>query len=187
MRLTLEREGLDALNDVTIVPLGSADQRLPALLSGAVDAVLLTPPDNIPAGDAGFRTLVDVSSLDIPGDVSGLVVRKSWLATHHDLMQRFIDAEIQAIAFAKNNPNRTLEIMRANIKYPDERMFDTAYNYFYQGSDPVIPSQPFPRLEQFKDSVAQLSKTNASVGAFDLSQLIDTSFVQSAIDRGLDK
>lgn len=186
-RLMLEREGLDPNSDVTIVPLGNANQRLPALLGGAVDAVLLTPPDNVPATDAGFKTLVDVSALDIPGDVSGLVVRKSWLATHRDVMQRFIDAEVEAIAYAKKNPAQTQQIMRDNIQYPSDEMYDTAYNYFYQGNDPVIPSQPFPRPDQFNDSVSQLAQANPSVSSYDLSQLLDTSFVQSAVDRGLDK
>jgi len=50
-----------------------------------------------------------------------------------------------------------------------------------------ISSAPFVRSEQFVDAIATLSKKNPKVASFDVKSILDESFVQSAIDRGLDK
>lgn len=51
----------------------------------------------------------------------------------------------------------------------------------------MIPSAPFVRADQFADAIQTLGKTNEKVRTFDVKKILDESFVQSAIDRGLDK
>ena len=51
----------------------------------------------------------------------------------------------------------------------------------------VIPSAPFVRADQFTDTIQTLARTNEKVRTFDVSKILDQSFVQSAIDRGVDK
>lgn len=186
-RIVLQRAGLNPDQDVTFIPVGSPTQQLSALLSGATDAAPLTPPDDVTAQEAGYNDVQDMSPLDIAAAVSTVTVRKSWAAANRSTLQGYVDSIVQGIAFAKNNKDLAMQIMHKYIQYPDPAMYDDAYNYYFGAADPVIPNQPLPRPDQFTDSQTQLASTNANIASFDLSQLLDPSFVQSAIDRGLDK
>jgi hypothetical protein len=44
---------------------------------------------------------------------------------------------------------------------------------------------PLPTVEQFKATADEVAKQNPNVKNLDVSKIIDASFVQSAVDRGL--
>ena len=48
-----------------------------------------------------------------------------------------------------------------------------------------MPSLPYPRPEQFSDTVAILGQKNEQLGKLDVATALDTSFIKSAEDRGL--
>jgi hypothetical protein len=66
----------------------------------------------------------------------------------------------------------------------DQTLVGRTYDYFVQT---VTPSQPYPRPEQFADVLAALAQRNEAARSIDLNKVLDPSFVQSAVDRGLDK
>jgi hypothetical protein len=51
----------------------------------------------------------------------------------------------------------------------------------------VTQTQPFPKPEMFADAQAILGAKSDKVKSYDVTKMLDTSFVQSAVDRGLDK
>ena len=51
----------------------------------------------------------------------------------------------------------------------------------------LMPSLPYPRPEQFTDTLAILGATNERLGKLNIATLLDTSFIKSAEDRGLGK
>ena len=51
----------------------------------------------------------------------------------------------------------------------------------------VAPSQPFAKPEMYADAQTTLGANDAKVKAYDVTKMLDGSFVQSAVDRGLDK
>ncbi|HLY66403.1 MAG TPA: hypothetical protein VKU60_12785 [Chloroflexota bacterium] len=85
------------------------------------------------------------------------------------------------VASKKDKPF-AIEIMKKYLKMEDARLLDDAYNTYMLR---VTPALPYPKPEQFTDSIAQLAQKNPKAKSFDLSKLIDPSFVQSAADRGL--
>jgi hypothetical protein len=50
-----------------------------------------------------------------------------------------------------------------------------------------MPSLPYPRPEQFADTLAVLGQTNERLAKLDIAPLLDTSFVNSAEQRGVGK
>jgi hypothetical protein len=50
-----------------------------------------------------------------------------------------------------------------------------------------MPSLPYPRADQFTDTLAVLSASNEKLSTLDVTSLLDTSFVSSAEQRGLGK
>ncbi len=51
----------------------------------------------------------------------------------------------------------------------------------------VIAAQPLPKPELFAEPITELSRKNDKVRGFDARTIVDTSFVQSAVNRGLAK
>jgi hypothetical protein len=56
-----------------------------------------------------------------------------------------------------------------------------AYDFYAK----EFPAAPYPKPEYFAEAVATLGKGNENVRTFDLSKVLDQSYVQSAVDRGL--
>ena len=63
-------------------------------------------------------------------------------------------------------------------------MAGSLYDYFI---GKVVPPLPYPKAEQFTDSVDILATQNPNVKSVDLNKMIDMSFVKSAEDRGVHK
>ncbi|HEX6513036.1 MAG TPA: ABC transporter substrate-binding protein, partial [Chloroflexota bacterium] len=183
-RLGLRKVGLDPEKDVSLVQVGSTQARTAAILSGALDGGLAGVPDNVALEDKGFHALFDMAALELPAAIVGIVVNGSWLDGHRDEMQRYVDAMVEAIAREKKDKVFTEDVFRKYLKLDDQRLLDVAYDYTITK---VMPSVPYAKPEQFKDTVDQMVQKNPKARDFDLNRLIDSTFLTSAAQRGLDK
>ena len=67
----------------------------------------------------------------------------------------------------------------------DSATQNAIYNFFTKPA--ILPPQPYPTVDQFTLPLNQLASKNAAAKGFDVSKILDPSFVKSAVDRGLDK
>jgi hypothetical protein len=74
--------------------------------------------------------------------------------------------------------------MKTYLKIDDTRKLSDAYDYWV---GKTMPTLPYPKADQFTDSVAVIAEKNPAAKNYDLNKLLDPSFIQSAADRGLDK
>ncbi len=183
-RLALPALGLEVNTDVTIVPTGSSRNRVDALVSGALQGGMSSVPESLALEAQGFRVLLDLAALGLPAASQSQVSRRSYVAANHDVAQRYVDSIVEAIALARRDRDLTVEVLKKYYRSTDDQVMGQTYDY-YVGR--VIPSLPYPKAEQFKDAQAVLGASNEQVRQFDLDQLLDPSFVQSAADRGLDR
>jgi NitT/TauT family transport system substrate-binding protein len=183
-RVVLRQHGLDPEKDVTIVPTGSAQNRTSALMSGAIQGGMAGPPDSLAIESIGLYPLLDLASQHLPAANTVVVAQRAWATANRSVLQRYVDALIESIALLKEDRAGTVAILKKYYQSEDDHAMGVAYD-FYAGE--VIQPLPFPRPEQFKDSVEALSATNPKIRDVDLGKLLDTSFVQDAGDRGLGK
>jgi NitT/TauT family transport system substrate-binding protein len=183
-RAGLKKIGLDPSKDVSIIEVGSLQARTTAMAQGAVQASMANPPDTLTLEDQGFHPLVDLASLDLPASNNGVVVQGAWLATHKEDAQKYIDAYIETISRLKKDESFAEDVMKKYLKLDDQRKLDAAYDYWV---GKTMPELPFPKPEQFPDSVATIAEKNPAAKNYDLTKLLDASFVQSAADRGVNK
>jgi ABC-type nitrate/sulfonate/bicarbonate transport system substrate-binding protein len=183
-RLGLRKIGLDPDKDVTIVQVGSNQARTAAIMSGAIQASMTLPPDNLTLEDRGFHVLVDMADENVPTNDNSIAVQGAWLRGHRADAQKYVDSIVQATARLKKDKQFALNIYKKYLKMDDPRLLETAYDAFVVRTE---PSLPFPKPEQFTDSVNTLAQHNPKAKSFDLQSFIDPSYVQSAADRGLDK
>jgi ABC-type nitrate/sulfonate/bicarbonate transport system substrate-binding protein len=183
-RVALKKVGLDPDKDVSIIPVGSSQNRSAALASGAIQAGMDQPPSSYDLEKQGLHALFDMASLKLPTVNNGIVVQRAWLNSHKDVAQKYVDSIVQGIARTKKDQTFAADTLAKYMKLDDKAAAAKAVAYADQN---LFPSSPDIKPDGFTDSVAVLSAKNPNVKNFDVNKIIDDSLVQSAVQKGLDK
>jgi len=186
LRLILPKFGIDPDKDVTLIAAGSIPNVTAALFSGAIDGapLVVTPASFKTVAQGGFHEVFDFAKEGgaYPGDVT--VVRRDYLGQHRDLVQKYVDAMVQGVARFKADRAFAIQVAKKYLDESDDTLVARTYDYF---ATSVTPSQPFPKTEQFSEVLSALAERNEKARSIDLTRVLDSSLVQSAIERGLDK
>jgi len=182
-RVVLQRLGLDPDKDVNIVAVGSSQNRTAAMLSGAIDGGLDQPPGSLAEEAQGLHQLVDVAKLNLPTPNNTMIMQRSFLNANRDLVQRYVDAITEAVAAAHKDRATSVSVLQKYLQIDDPTALNAAYDFYLE----VGAVQPYPSVEQFNDAVNQLATDNPGVRNVDITKMIDRSYVDSAVQRGLDK
>jgi NitT/TauT family transport system substrate-binding protein len=183
-RAALTKMGLDPNKDVVIVAVGSAAQRTAAMLSGAIDAGVSQPPDSLAVEAKGFHVLYDLASQRLPSANTSVVVTRTFLNANRAVVQRYVDSLVQGIKKMKAERQFGIDVLKKYFKSTDDTAMAATYDFYAQL---VTSTQPFPKPEMFADAQTILGAKSDKVKNYDVTKMLDTTFVQSAIDRGLDK
>ena len=183
-RVALKKVGLDPDKDVSIIPVGSSQNRSAALASGAIQGGMDQPPSSYDLEKQGLHPLFDMASLKLPTINNGIVVQRGWLNSHKDVAQKYVDSIVQGIARTKKDQAFASDTLAKYMKLDDKAAAAKAVAYADQN---LVPNSPDIKADGFTDSVAVLSAKNPNVKNFDVNKIIDDSLVQSAVQRGLDK
>ena len=179
-RVMLSKVGLDPEKDVSIVAVGSLQNRTAALLSGAIDGGLAQPPDQLALEDKGLHVIYDLAAQKLPSVGDSIVVQRSWLNSNKEVLQRYVDSIVQATALSKKNKEQSIPVLAKYLKNDDQRALGVTYDFFV---GTVTPDYPVVEPEYFADAVEQLGTTNDKIKTFDLKSMLDNEFVQSAMTR----
>jgi ABC-type nitrate/sulfonate/bicarbonate transport system substrate-binding protein len=182
-RVGLGKLGIDPDKDVTIVYVGSSQNRTAALLNGSIQGGLDQPPSLYTLTAKGFHVLFDEASLKLPVVNNGINVKRSFMQSNKDAVQRYIDSIVMAIAALRKDKAGGIAVYKKQLKVSDEDALGKTYD-FAMG---IFPDLPYAKADQLADSVRVLGGKNAKVKEYDLSKMLDESFVKSAGDRGLNK
>ena len=110
LRAVAKQDGLDPDRDLVRLQMGGAAARYAALLSGSVDATILTLPYNLQAEKAGFKDLLWLGErLELP--LSGLAVRDETIQKNPKQILGVVRAVFRAINFAGANPEETRKML----------------------------------------------------------------------------
>jgi NitT/TauT family transport system substrate-binding protein len=181
-RVGLRRVGLDPDRDVTIVAMGSAQNTLAGMLNGAIQANVSRPPDSLKLEANGFHAVFDLAELRLPSVNTCIVVQRSYLSAHREVVQRYVDSVVQGMARMRQDKPFAVQVLEQYYQSDDQAAMEEAYDYHVQKVFPILPTlQP----AQFGDTVEQLSPRAPKLREVDLGRVIDNSLVQSAGDRGL--
>jgi NitT/TauT family transport system substrate-binding protein len=181
LHVGLRKLGLDPDKDVNITAVGSTANRLAALLSGQIQGAMELPLDAAKLEKSGFHSMLDLGELKQPGTGQGVVAQRAYVNAHRDVTQKYVDSVIQAGALAKKDRALAIKAIQKYVK-DDEQNIGPAYDlYMRQTYTPT----PLPRPELWNDAISVLGPKNDKLKSYDVNKLVDPSFVQSAIDRGL--
>ncbi len=134
----LQRAGL--LKDVTIVQTGGVSESAAAIMSGAVAAATVLPPQSLMLKDKGFRELVglkELRDLNIPFVENGLAVRRSFANKNPDLVKRFLRASLEGLKRVFDDKSFSMKVLGQYTKTADPKVLEDSY-------EPPMPSRGWP-------------------------------------------
>jgi NitT/TauT family transport system substrate-binding protein len=111
-RLTSTHFKLDPKSDVQFVAAGSSSARVAQLQAGVVQAALVTPPGNLRAEAAGFKTLLSVGEL-FAFPVNGIGLHEQKLGNDREEVKKITRALLKANRFILDNPKGAIKILAA--------------------------------------------------------------------------
>jgi NitT/TauT family transport system substrate-binding protein len=120
LRELLKNHGLEGGREVAILAIGVTATRLTALSNGAVDAAMLTFPQNISAKESGLRELVSFLTQDIVQLQGSIVVRETLLQSEPLLAEKFLRGTIKGFKYFTGNRRGAITILARNWKTPED-------------------------------------------------------------------
>ena len=174
-RLTAAHFKLDPKSDVQYVAAGSSSARLTQLQTGVAQAAFLTPPGNLRAEAAGFKSLLNVRDL-FAFPVNGIGVHEQKLKNDRDEVKKITRALLRANRFILDNPKGAIKILAAWGRSKPE-VAEEAYQYNAKNySRNLLVSRP--TLENVIESTRWNVETKKNVA---VDEVFDFSLVREIL------
>ena len=182
VKMALAKVGLNADKDVTLLQIGVQTARYAALQSKNVQATIITPPFTLTARKAGMNTLLDMSELNIPFQLTGLLALRPYLKNNPDTVLSVIRTLSEAIYFYKREKETTLKILGRYLKTDDREALEETHREIAIKS---MPEKPYPSLAGIKTILDETALRNPKAKGLRPEDFVDSSFVKKVDDEGL--
>jgi len=174
-RVILRKAGIDPEKDVTMRYGGNSNQRMAALVAGAVDAVPLVPPQDAMLVQQGFNIVARYVE-DFPHlALSTTAVSRAWAAKNGDVIKAFLRAQANATKWLYDPANKeeALAILMSETK-SDHASAQAAYDIYVLQLHMYAPCV---EAEGFQTLIKLLSTFNKAVKSDEpASRYIDTQW-----------
>jgi NitT/TauT family transport system substrate-binding protein len=114
----------------TILASGGAPERLAALMTGTLDATVLSPPETVAASRAGLTILANLGDLSASFPQTLIMVRRSFLANKRETVKRFLRAYSEAIYEFKTNKEKGIKVYANRLKQRDQTILDETLAFY---------------------------------------------------------
>ncbi len=141
-------------SQLTVVQTGGMPEGLAALTSGALDAVVLSPPSNFRAAKADMHELADVGQLKIVFPNTPLSTTRSFLRANRDLSLRFLRGFTGGLQRLRTDQEFTMKVLSKYTKVTDREtlaQLQQTYGVRYSG-DRI----PYVRPESIKEILRRI-------------------------------
>lgn len=173
-RWGLEKNGLKPGRDVTILQTGGNPERLAAVSQGVIQATLLEQAFAHQAKKAGFRSLLDYSTIGLDYQHSGIGTTKSFIEKNPDLMSRFFKGLIEGIHRLRNDRAFGQKVLERHLRVSDSDVIQTAYDYYVPKVDPI----PYVNVKGMKFLLDTIAETNPKAKRAKPQDIVNNSLLK---------
>lgn len=173
-RWGLEKNGLKPGRDVTILQTGGNPERLAAVSQGVIQATLLEQAFAHQAKKAGFRSLLDYSTIGLDYQHSGIGTTKSFIEKNPDLMSRFFKGLIEGIHRLRNDRAFGQKVLERHLRVSDSDVIQTAYDYYVPKVDPI----PYVNVKGMKFLLDTIAETNPKAKGAKPQDIVNNSLLK---------
>lgn len=180
-RVAVRKWGFEPDKDVFFVTVGGPPDRLAALQSGRVDAVLIQPPLTVRARKAGFHELASLADLGMDYLGTSLVTSRSVIEKKRELVRRVVAAFVEGIHFYKTNKQASLRSISKLMKIDDAEAIEESYNAY---AIKFMARLPYADPKGIDVILKDLEKTNPKAKGADPRSFLEPQFLKEIEDSG---
>jgi NitT/TauT family transport system substrate-binding protein len=183
LRLLLGRLDLRYNDDVAVlhVDAGGEPARIAAVVGGSADAAILAPGSTARIRQLGYLPLVDLVAERIPYEAATVVTTRAFAASKPHAVHGFVRAFVEAIALAKQDRPRVLELYRQYARLDDPEMAAEWYEVYVEQVFPRVPYVSEAGVQTVLDLLARTEPEAASVQP---DRFIDNRYVRELEESG---
>ena len=184
LRTILERHNLKQVN---VLQMGGFPEAVAGLSRGAIDGAVFSPPHNFRMLKEGFRELVSRKDLRALGSgflTQGIVARRSFAATHREVIVRLIKSTVEGTKYAFTHEDLTKRIIGKYLRITDEDLLRQSYLYVLDtfAREPFVPESVMQAMVQRMVEVNMIDLKSAQ--ATPISAYFDNSYVAELKQSG---
>ena len=175
---------------VTILQSGGTPESAAMLMSGAVAAAMVPPPQSLMLKEKGFRELVGVKQFrewNIPVVENGIAARRGFVEKNPSIAKRFIRAAFEGIQTIYTNKELAIKTLAKYTKVNDEKILEESYRFSVEGlsKEGFMPPEAFSALVE--QLVSQKSIDEAASKKLPLTAYFDNRYVNELEKEGFFK
>lgn len=158
----------------------AAAETLAALISGGIDAGVLTAPADAQAIAAGFHHVVYGPDLHIPYAGINFVTRRAVIAKRQPLLGRFMRVMAEAAKILHTDREFTYKVLGKQLRIEDRKILDAAYNAEIKALERRLVIKP-EALQAILDEVSQADPRAKTVKP---QQIVDSRYLDDMEKSG---
>ena len=142
--------------------MGDANLRLKALISGASDSAMLSPPAITIAAEKGLNPIMDLGAAKVPWVFAGIAARKSYLDKNQDTLKTFLMATLEGVRFALDNREWAVKALSGLLKTSDQKLLNAAYDDYIKFTERnfAVPADAAENVIKTMNDVSPLKQTD---------------------------
>jgi ABC-type nitrate/sulfonate/bicarbonate transport system substrate-binding protein len=184
IRTLIERHGI---KDVNVLQMGGFPEAVAGLSRGVIDGAVLSPPHSFRMIKEGFRELAAPKDLRALGSgflTQGIVARKSFAATHRDVVVRLIKSTVEATKYAISNEEFSKRVVAKYLGISDPELQRQSYQYIVETfvREPFVPESTMQSMVQRMVQVNMIDAKSAQ--STPVSAYFDNSYVAELKQAG---
>ena len=164
----------------TILQSGGTPESAAMLMSGAVAAAMVPPPQSLMLKEKGFNELVGVKQFrewNIPVVENGVAARRGFVEKNPSIAKRFIRAAFEGIRTIYDNKELAMRTLAKYTKVNDQNILEEIYRFSVDAlsKEGFMPPEAFTAL--LEQLVSQKSIDEAAAKKLPLTAYFDNRFV----------
>jgi ABC-type nitrate/sulfonate/bicarbonate transport system substrate-binding protein len=185
LRTLIERHGI---KDINVLQMGGFPEAVAGLSRGVIDGAVLSPPHGFRMVKEGFRELVTPKDLRALGTgflTQGIVARRSYAASHRDVVVRLIKTTIEATKYAVANEEFTKRLIAKYLGVSDADLLRQSFLYVTETfvREPLVPESVMQSMLQ---RMVQVNMVDAkSARSLPISAYYDNTYVSELKQSGV--
>jgi NitT/TauT family transport system substrate-binding protein len=180
-RVALQKVGLNAERDVTMLQIGAQNARFAALKAGSVEAAVITPPFTLTARKLGFKSLLNMVDLNLPTSQSAVLTTDSVIRRNPELASKVVKSFVDAIHFYRTRKNDSIRILKNFLRYTSDEEVEEAYN---EAGLKLVPIKPYPSIEGLESILRTLEEKNPKAKNRKAEEFVDVSILEKLDKTG---
>jgi ABC-type nitrate/sulfonate/bicarbonate transport system substrate-binding protein len=181
LRAALQQWGLDPERDAAVVQMGGVPEIRAGLESGAIVGGTLSLPTLAQARRAGFRELLDLASLSVEYQTTGVVAAAPFLEEQRPAATGIVRALAEALRVFKTDRATTVAVLRALIQEDDEQILEETYERYGQR---YLVQIPYPSRAGVLAAQEQMLTGDARLATLTVDDIVDDRIVQALDAEG---